>query len=58
MKKSHKFDVLSDKQCVESKCRKLIKQRLVETKEPHKILRCYQHGMVIKRQKQNERTER
>lgn len=58
MKKSHKFNELSKKKCVEGGCRKFLKQRLVETKKASNIDRCYKHGMVLKRAKQNEKTQR
>ena len=43
MKKSHHFTVLSDKQCRIPKCKKFLKQRLVETKQPQNIDTCYNH---------------
>ncbi len=58
MKKSHKFNQLSKKKCVETGCRKFLKVRLVETKQPNKINRCYKHGMILKRAKQNAKTNR
>ncbi len=58
MKKGYKFNQLSDRKCIESGCRKFLKLRLVETKQPNRINRCYKHGMILKRAKQNARTER
>lgn len=58
MKKSHKFNELSSKKCIEEGCRNFLKQRLVDTKQPNNITRCYAHGMIIKRSKQNEKTGR
>ena len=43
MKKSHKFDELSDRVCMEPGCDKHIKQRLVDTKDAR---RCYYHWCV------------
>ena len=58
MKKTHRFNELSDKKCKETGCRKFLKKRLVESKEPHKITRCYAHDLVIRRAKQNEKNKR
>ena len=50
MKKAHHYTVLSTKRCnavvdpqTKLLCGKLIKKRLVETKESHNITRCYGH---------------
>ncbi len=48
MKKSHRFDELSDKRC---SCGKKLKKRLVESKEARKITKCYQCGLDEKRAK-------
>ncbi len=58
MKKTHRFNELSDKKCKEPGCRKLLKKRLVESKEPTNITRCYAHNLVIKRAKQKEKNKR
>jgi hypothetical protein len=43
MKKSHPFDELSDRVCIEADCEKHIKQRLVDTKD---AIRCYKHHCI------------
>ncbi len=58
MKKSHKFNELSGKKCKVPGCRKFLKKRLVESKEPKNIDRCYQHDLTIRRAKQNEKNNR
>jgi len=58
MKKSHKFDELSDKKCNVPGCRKMLKQRLVASKEPHKITKCYNHDLALKRAEQKEKNHK
>ncbi len=48
MKKKRDFKVLSDKECMAHDCEKKLKLRLVETKSPHNIIRCYEHGKTHK----------
>ena len=43
MKKSHHFTVLSDVKCRVPKCKKFLKLRLVQTKQPNNINKCYEH---------------
>ena len=47
-KKSHSFDVLSDRECVKPGCSKKIKQRLVNDIDAH---RCYKHNLEFKKSK-------
>lgn len=49
MKKSHKFDELSEIRCG---CGKRLKLRLVKTKAPHKIRSCYKCGLKLKKEAQ------
>lgn len=55
MKKTHRFNELSDKQCNVPGCRKMLKERLVKSKEPHKITKCYGHDLALRRAKQKEK---
>jgi hypothetical protein len=41
MKKSHKYDELSTRQCSAPKCVKFIKQRMVETVDAHRCYACH-----------------
>jgi len=43
MKKSHKFNEMSDKVCDVKRCKKKIKARLVETKAANNITKCFAH---------------
>ncbi len=58
MKKTHRFDELSGKKCKVEGCRKFLKKRLVESKEPNNIDKCFKHNLVIKRAKQKEKNKR
>jgi len=53
MKKSHKHTELSDKVCRD--CGKRLKKRLVETKSPKHITRCYPHGRVYRLKHQHDK---
>jgi hypothetical protein len=46
--KKHNFTVLSDKVCIERRCLKRLKLNVVERKEPHNIIRCYEHDRIHK----------
>lgn len=43
MKKSHSYNVLSTKECMEPGCTKKLKLRLVETKAARNITHCFKH---------------
>ena len=58
MKKSHRFDELSDKVCSDRGCEKRLKKRLVESKEARNITRCYDHEKEAKREKQRTSRKR
>lgn len=58
MKKSHRFDELSDKTCSRSRCRKRLKKRLVESKSARNITKCYRHYLDDKRKKQAKKDKR
>lgn len=47
MKKTHDFRELSNKMCDVSGCNKRLKERLVESKEPHNITKCYKHYVLF-----------
>ena len=49
MKKSHSFDVLSDRKCIVTGCRKFIKKRLVEDIDAR---RCNKHHLQFEKSKQ------
>ena len=46
MKKSHRFDELSDRVCDHPGCKKRLKKRLVEAREGKNITKCYGHWLV------------
>ena len=46
-----KFYNLSNKTCLGEGCKKKLKQRLINQKEPHNILFCYTHHLVIRGRK-------
>ena len=50
MKKALPFNVLSDTvRCSEKNCQRLLKARLVESKEPHRITKCFRHYKAARR---------
>jgi len=51
MKKKHKFNILSDKECEKNGCNKKLKLRLIEDKLPHNITICYKHYIEDKKKK-------
>ncbi len=43
MRKTHSFDELSDRVCMEPGCPKRLKARLVAVKSPRNLSHCYKH---------------
>lgn len=55
MKKKYPFTKMSTKRC--SKCNRPLKLRIVETKEPHNITRCYQCDQMEKNREKKKKLE-